>query len=121
MKRGVGAERTCDLSGGITIVERWTAWEEGTSFTYEGAGLPLVKRARNTWSVRAENANQTFFTTEADVELKGGWFGRALDPMMKWASRRMGSHSLAAFKYLVEHGEPFSRRHALLPRAPAAC
>ena len=48
LSRGIGAERTCELVGGLTITERWTAWDEGRLFTYEGLGLPLVKRAMNT-------------------------------------------------------------------------
>ena len=32
VSRGVGAERTCDLKGGITITERWLAWDEGRSY-----------------------------------------------------------------------------------------
>lgn len=51
LSQGVGAERTCDLGGGITIHERW----------------------------------------------------------------------LAAFKYLVEHGEPSAVKHAKLPRVATAC
>jgi hypothetical protein len=42
--RGVGAERTCDLRGGITIREHWIAWDEGRSFTYE-APVP-ARRSR---------------------------------------------------------------------------
>ena len=69
--RGVGAERTCDLRGGITIRERWLHWDEGRSFTYEGLGIPLVARAENTWSVHAEG-EQTLLTSQAEVQLKGG-------------------------------------------------
>jgi Polyketide cyclase / dehydrase and lipid transport len=32
LSRGIGAERTCDLRGGVTIKERWLAWNEGHSF-----------------------------------------------------------------------------------------
>ena len=28
LSQGVGAERTCDLVGNITIKERWVAWDE---------------------------------------------------------------------------------------------
>lgn len=35
--------------------------------------------------------------------------------------RRMGRRSLAAFKYLVEHGEPPPMRHAELAAAPTVC
>lgn len=119
--RGVGARRTCALRGGITLRERWSHWIEGETFTYEGAGLPGVKFASNTWSVRAEGQNQTLLTTEATVVLKGGCLGLALEPLMRIASNRMSARSLAAFKYLVEHGRPFAGKHSRLPRVPAAC
>lgn len=51
VSRGVGAERTCKLVGGVTIRERWLEWEEGRTFTYEGIGVPLVAMARNRWAV----------------------------------------------------------------------
>jgi hypothetical protein len=121
LSRGVGAERTCELTGNLVIQERWVAWEEGRSFKYEGSGLPFVKHATNVWSVHPEGANQSLFKTEAEVELKGGPFGRLLEPIMALAFRRMGSNSLAAFKYLVENGRPYAGRHSDLPRAAAAC
>jgi hypothetical protein len=80
-----------------------------------------VKRATNVWSVHPEGANQSLFKTEAEVELKGGLFGRLLEPVMALAFRRMGSNSLAAFKYLVETGRPYTGRHSDLPRAAATC
>jgi hypothetical protein len=121
LSRGLGAERTCELKGNLVIRERWVTWDEGRSFKYEGSGLPLVKRATNVWSVHPEGANQSLFKTEAEVELKGGLFGRLLEPIMALAFRRMGSNSLAAFKYLVETGRPFAGKHSDLPRAAAAC
>jgi hypothetical protein len=121
LSRGVGAERTCTLKGNLVIQERWIAWDEGRSFKYEGSGLPFVKRATNAWSVHPEGENRSLFTTEAKVELKGGLFGRLLEPIMALAFRRMGSNSLAAFKYLVENGRPYDGRHADLPRAAATC
>jgi hypothetical protein len=119
--RGVGAERTCDLAGNVTIRERWVRWDEGRSFAYEGAGLPLVKRARNVWSVQPEGARQARLTSAAAVELNGGVVGRLLEPLMAAMSRRLAARSLAAFKYLVEHGHPYGGRHSELPRAPATC
>ena len=98
----------------------WTAWDEGRSFTYEGSGLPLVKRAMNTWSVRADG-DRSLLVTEALVELKGGALGRMLEPLFAAVFRRMAPDSLAAFKYLVEHKKPFEGRVSRLPRAPIAC
>lgn len=120
LKRGIGAERTCNLKNNITIVERWVSWNEGSSFTYEGFNLPLVKSAKNTWSLISENG-KTLLITESEVVLKYGIFGRVLEPLMRIMATKMGSDALAAFKYLVENEQPFEGKHSLLPRVPIAC
>jgi hypothetical protein len=118
--QGVGAQRSCDLIGGMTIKERWVEWDEGRSFKYEGEGIPLIRHASNRWSVRPEG-DRTLLTSEAEVVLKGGLVGRLLEPLLAPPVRRAGSKTLAAFKYLVEHGEPPGVRHSKLPPAPPAC
>jgi hypothetical protein len=118
--RGVGAERTCTLKGNLTVRERWVAWDEGHSFTYEGFGVPLMHRATNRWSVQAQGA-QTLLTSEAELELNGGPLGRMLEPVVGPLARRTAPSALAAFKYLVEHGHPYPGNAADLPRAPALC
>jgi hypothetical protein len=120
ISRGAGAERTCDLAGGITIRERWLAWDEGRSFTYEGVGLPMIASARNTWTVRPEG-KRTLLSSRAEVVLKGGGFGRLLEPLFRFQFARIGPRTLAAFGYLVEHGEPPPVRHAKLPPVATAC
>ncbi len=119
VRRGVGAGRTCDLRGGVTITERWLAWDEGRSFIYEGHGIPLVAHARNEWLLAAMGA-QTLLTTRAEVALKGGRAARLLEPVVSLQSRRMGRRALAAFKYLVETGAPPPVSHTRLP-APSTC
>jgi hypothetical protein len=106
-------------AGGITIQERWLAWEEGRSFTYEGVGVPFVSRARNTWTVRPEG-ERTLLTSEAEVVLRGGRLGRLLEPLVARQIRRAGERSLVAFAYLVERGEPARMPHARLA-PPVAC
>ncbi|MFN8053596.1 MAG: SRPBCC family protein [Acidimicrobiales bacterium] len=118
---GVGAERLCTLGGGITLVETWTNWDEGRSFTYEGRGLPGVKIARNTWTVESHGPRQTLLRTEASVQLRAGRLGDLAAPMVRWQSRRMGWRALAAFKHLVETGGAPMVAHALLDRPPALC
>jgi polyketide cyclase/dehydrase/lipid transport protein len=120
LAQGVGAERTCDLRGGVTIRERWLAWDEGHSFTYEGVGIPLVDRARNTWIVEPEG-DQSLLISQAEVVLKGGLLGRLFEPLVAFQLNRVGPRTLAAFKYLVEHGEPPRVRHAKLPRVATSC
>jgi len=120
ISRGVGAERTCDLKGGITITERWLGWDEGHSFIYEGEGIPLVARARNEWTVVAAG-DQTLLMSRANVVLKGGLATRVLEPLVAYQSRRMGRRTMAAFKFLVENGRPPDIKHAKLPRVPSTC
>lgn len=118
-ERGAGAERVCELSGGIQLTERWLRWDEGRSFTYEGHGVPGVQQARNTWTVVPHGA-KTLLRTEAEVSLKGGLLGRLLEPIARLQSRRIGRQSLGAFKYLVENGFTCTDLPARLP-APATC
>ena len=118
-ERGVGAERVCQLVGGITLTERWLAWNDGVSFTYEGHGLPGVRVARNIWTVEPHDT-QTILRSEAHVQLKGGLLARLLDPIARRQSRRLGRQALGAFKYLVETGRTPDDLSVHLP-APAAC
>jgi hypothetical protein len=103
-ERGVGAERICRLVGGITLTERWLAWNDGASFSYEGHGLPGVLVARNTWTVQS-HGTQTVLRSEVYVQLKDGPLARLLDLIAKRQARRMGRQALGAFKYLVETGQ----------------
>jgi hypothetical protein len=118
-ERGIGAERICQLVGGITLTERWLAWHDGASFSYEGHGLPGVRLARNTWTVEP-HGTQTILRSAAQVELKGGLLARLVDPIAKRQARRMGRQALGAFKYLVETGQAPSDLSLRLP-APAVC
>jgi hypothetical protein len=120
LSQGVGAERTCELAGRRFIKEHWVAWDEGHSFTYEGVGIPLMKRATNRWSVLPQG-DQTLLTSEAALELKGGAFGRLFEPLIGPLLRRMAPTTLAAFKYLVEHGHPYAGKASTLPKAAAIC
>lgn len=116
--RGVGALRVCELKQ-ATIRETITQWDESRSFTYQGVGAPMMKRASNTWAV-SEHEGKTLVTSTAEVELKGGVFGLLLSPLVRTMSTRLGAQSLAALKYLVERGEPY-RESAPLPAAPVSC
>ncbi|MDR2986294.1 MAG: SRPBCC family protein [Nocardiopsaceae bacterium] len=118
-ERGVGAERACELVGGIKLRERWLLWDEGRSFTYEGIGLPGVEQARNTWTV-VPHGEKTLLHTEAAVSLKGGWLSRLVEPVAKLQSKRLGRQSLGAFKFLVENGFTRTKLPARLP-VPASC
>ena len=118
--RGVGAERTCDLVSSQTIHERWVAWDEGRSFTYEGSGLPFMQPARNRWSVIAQG-ERALLVSEAELDLKGGVVGRLLEPLVAPLLRRMAPGALASFKYLVEQGQPYAGSAADLAPAPAGC
>ncbi|HZG68342.1 MAG TPA: SRPBCC family protein [Herpetosiphonaceae bacterium] len=120
VSQGVGAERTCRLVGNRIIREQWVAWDEGRSFAYEGFGIPLMKHARNRWSV-IPHGDKSLLRSEAELEIKGGVLGRMLEPILAPLMRRMAPHALAGFKYLVEHGHPYEGKAAELPWAPTSC
>jgi hypothetical protein len=117
--RGVGAVRLCELKQG-TIRETIIEWTEGQSFKYRGEGAPMMQSATNLWTVEARGS-QTLVTSSAEVVVKGGLFGRLLEPLMKPMIRRLGARSLASLKYYVEHGQPYAGPARGLPAAPALC
>jgi hypothetical protein len=104
-RSGVGAQRICELKG-ATVRETILEWDEGRAFTYRGEGAPLMKWATNRWSVEAHGA-QTLVTSTAQLELKGGLWGRALEPLARWVAEAAGRRSLAALKFWIEHGHPY--------------
>ena len=118
--RGLDTVRVCELDGHVTVKETIIEWVEGRSFTYVGEGAPLMKRATNRWSVE-ERGSQTLVTTLAEVELKGGVFGRLLQPLFGAVAGRVGSKSLASLKYFVENGQPYPGDTRKLLPIPAAC
>lgn len=79
----------------------------------------MMQRAQNTWSVEARG-DMTLVPSDAEVTLKGGVLGLLLEPFVKLMSARLGDQSLAALKYLVEHGDPAPIGHALV-LGPVAC
>jgi hypothetical protein len=96
------------------------AWEEGRSFTYEGVGAPILKRAQNTWSVEPK-VDQTLVTSVAEAELKGGVLGLMLEPLIKPLFMKMGARSLASLKYFVEYGRPYEGPSRELALGPVRC
>lgn len=118
--QGVGTVRVCHLAGGTTIKEEWIEWEEGDFFTYQAENAPMMKSAQNRWSVQARG-EKTLLTTESEVILKGGIFGRLLEPLMRLMTSRMGNSSLAGFKYLVENGKRYEGKLSNLPQIPTNC
>jgi hypothetical protein len=117
--RGVGAVRLCELKQGI-VRETILEWDEGRSFTYRGEGAPMMEYATNRWAVEPRGA-QALVTSTAEVVLKGGVFGRLLEPLVKIMASRLGTHSLASLKYLVEHGRPYGGAGRRPAAAPSAC
>ena len=120
INKGIGAIRECKLTNDVTITETWVEWNEGESFTYVASDLPLVKSAKNTWSL-IEKEGKTYLTTEAAVVFKGGYFGKMIQPLMKIIFNKMGANTLAALKYLIENGTPYEGKHSSLPRPMAVC
>jgi uncharacterized protein YndB with AHSA1/START domain len=117
---GVGAERVCELRGGVVLRERWLEWDDGESFTYEGFGIPTVRRATNRW-VLTSSGHRTVLTSSARVELKGGVFGRLLEPAFRRFADRTAAQSLGPLKFLIEHDRPFDRSRDHIGPLTALC
>lgn len=118
--RGRDAVCVCELGGNIRVRETIIEWVEGKSFAYSGEGAPLAKRAINRWAVE-ERGSQSLVTTTAEVVLKGGIFGRILEPLFAVVAGRMGVRSLAGLKFYVENGTPYVGTARRLLPIPAAC
>jgi hypothetical protein len=55
------------------------------------------------------------------VVLKGGIFGRILEPLFAVVAGRMGMRSLAGLKFYVENDNPYAGNACSLLPIPAAC
>jgi hypothetical protein len=119
-RRGVGAERVCELSAG-TVHETILEWDEGHAFTYRGVGAPMMKWATNRWSVTPHGAAQSLVTSTAALELKGGVFGLALEPLALIAAIKAGQASLARLKYWIENGRAHEGSASRLPVPSPVC
>jgi hypothetical protein len=117
--RGVGATRVCELKQG-TIRERVVEWDEGRSFRYRAENAPLLKSAMNQWSIESLG-EQTLVISSSEAELKGGVFGRLIEPILKGFFKRMGAQSMASLKYLIENGHPYKGSSRRLLPIPSAC
>lgn len=117
--RGVGTVRICELKK-FHVREEFLEWEEGRSFKYRGTGAPMMAWATNRWTVEPMG-EKTLVTSEAELVVKGGFFGRLLEPLVYVAVRLGLPNSLAPLKYYVETGEPFKGNPRHLPSADAVC
>ncbi|MEK7863590.1 MAG: SRPBCC family protein [Chloroflexota bacterium] len=117
---GVRAERTGELRGSRSLHERVVAWDEGRSFTYESTDAPMMKLARNRWSVTPAGA-RSLVTSAAEMEFRGGWLGRLAGWFLIPVMRLVLPNPLAKFKFWVETGRPYVGRASSLPLPAPAC
>lgn len=68
----------------------------------------------------AADAQRALLTTNAQVIVKGGMLGRVMEPIRRIHPHRIGVRALAAFKALVETGEPPDLDRSRGP-IPATC
>jgi len=117
---GVNCTRECTVEGIGKITEQIVEWNEGESYTYEIGAVGPVKRARNTWAVRADGKG-TLVTINGRFELRFGPLGAVLDRlvMRRKFAQQIGL-SLAGLKQYVETGEPVRSVGEISPSVIAA-
>lgn len=118
---GVGAVRTCELGHGRELHERFVAWDEGRSFTYESTDAPMMALARNTWTVTPMGAGRALVTSEAEMLFRGGWLGSVVGFVLVPLMKLVLPNPLAKFVYWVENGRPYEGRARSLPVPISAC
>jgi hypothetical protein len=116
----IGTVRTCQLKGNMQITENFIEWHEADSYTYESHNILMLKYAKNKWSVAAVEG-KTLLTTESIIVLKGGVFGKLVEPLMRLAFNKMGGESLSSIKYLIEQGHPYHGKYSKLPKFQMTC
>lgn len=117
---GVGTIRVCQI-GKKDFKEKFTSWEEGKSYTYEALNPPaIMKYAENSWRLSPENG-KTLLTSEPKVIFKGGILGYIFEFLMRPMINKQMAEALAAFKFLVENGQPYQGKPSKLPRGPLTC
>ena len=103
---GVGAERTCEHEKMGWLVERITAWDEGSSLSYDVVeGLPFpMKSLNNVWSVRADGVGAVV-TVTMDFRMGLGPLGALPTLMARVMMRKEMAVSLAGLKQYTETGQ----------------
>ncbi len=118
-ERGVGTVRVCNLDK-FDVREEIVEWDEGKSFKYVATGAPMILSASNRWSLEMMKG-KTLVTSYSEILVKGGIFGRLLEPVIYLATKFAFPNALAPLKYYVETGKPFVGNAKDLPLAPAFC
>ena len=103
--------RICTVPGIGEITETFTAYDErGRTFTYEATGMPFfVRRALNSWNVRALNDNTTQVTFQAEMKLLPV-IGTVMGIPMKRQLVRVLDSATEELKHYVETGEIHPRK-----------
>lgn len=108
-KQGIGAQRSCEIPNIGTVAETIVAWNEGTSFKYEVAGMPsIIRKLSNTWEVR-DVEGQVVVTSLIEIHAKYGLIGKLLERVAIGPRAKTGvTGALAQLKYYLEGGQIFT-------------
>jgi len=117
--RGLGAVRICKLDN-FEVREDFVEWDEGRGFKYIAKGAPMLLSASNSWRIEPVG-DQTLISSRTEIIVKGGVFGRLLEPLIYLATRFGFPNALAPLKYYIETGKPFTGKATDLPKALSYC
>jgi len=117
--QGIGAVRICRLEK-FEVREEFLEWDEGKSFKYVAKGAPMLHSASNHWTIEPFG-DETLITSYSEIIVKGGIFGRLLEPLIYLVTRIGFPNALAPLKFLIETGKPFEGKATDLPKARSIC
>jgi uncharacterized protein YndB with AHSA1/START domain len=118
-----GDGRECRVPGvpGIDrVTERLIAYDDDTrTLTYVAdSGMPrFVRKAVNTWRVKALGESRARVAVSAEVEVAGS--ARLFLPLLRLSLDFVGRRTLGELKHYVEHGRPAPRKRRQISRRRA--
>ena len=104
-EQGLGAVRSCQVSGLGSIEETVVDWKDGDHLTIEITPFGPMKKSISTWSVRDHNG-KTIVRARVEFQAKFGLIGLLMEKLiMRRKFSKVIGESLEGLRYYCETGE----------------
>ena len=105
-RRGLGAERHCDIKGFGGIDEVITEWDEGRGYTYQVTPIGPLGVSYNRWAIVELDASTSKIVVDLSYDVRFGFLGTIMHTlMMRPKLKRAFPKGLKALKNTVETGK----------------